>query len=74
MVTIRQNWGTNRVYYFDSKKQLKSIPTAWTSLRPEDPRCILVAGRSDFRLIDLLELSKLIKRIKQKGDANYGNV
>lgn len=74
MVTIRQNWGMNRVYYFDSNKQLSSIPTAWTSLKPIDPYCVLSAGRSDFRFKDLLKLSKLIKQIEQQRKINHGDV
>ncbi len=69
-VTIRQNWGVNRVYYYNSKKQLTSIPTAWTSLKPRDPYCILAAERSDFRFADLIELVQLIKKIKQNKEDN----
>jgi len=60
MVTLRQNWGEERVYYFDEQRQLVSIPARWTSALAADPAVAVSAGRSRFRLEDLLELCRLI--------------
>jgi hypothetical protein len=60
LVTCRQNWGEQRVYYHDEAGVLRRMPLAWTSVAPEDPFVSLAAGRSAFRVTDLLELSRLL--------------
>jgi hypothetical protein len=60
LVTRRCNWGEERVYYHDETGRLCSLPLAWTSLAPVDPFVSLAAGRSAFRVTDLLELSRLV--------------
>jgi hypothetical protein len=34
------------------------VPTAWTDAAPADPFVVVAAGRSLFRVVDLLELSQ----------------
>src|SRR5438128_9152690 len=34
----------------------RALPAAWTSLAPSDPSVVLAAGRSAFRVADLLQL------------------
>jgi hypothetical protein len=60
LVTYRHNWGEDRVYYHDEAGVLHSLPAAWTSVTPADPFVSLAAGRSAFRVTDLLELSRLL--------------
>jgi hypothetical protein len=60
LVTCRHNWGEDRVYYHDEVGVLHSLPTAWTSMAPADPFVSLAAGRSVFRVADLLELARLL--------------
>ncbi|MBT3265401.1 MAG: hypothetical protein HN372_13720 [Acidiferrobacteraceae bacterium] len=60
LVTRRCNWGEERVYYHDEVGKLCSLPLAWTSLAFVDPFVSVASGRSAFRVIDLLELSRLI--------------
>jgi hypothetical protein len=48
------------VYYHDEAGMLCSMPQSWTSLAPEDPFVKLAAGRSAFRVTDLLELVRLV--------------
>jgi len=74
IVTVKEIWGTSRVSYYDSNKRLTSMPTAWTSLRPKDPYCILAAGRCDFSYNDLLKLAKLIEQIKQNKSNKKNNI
>lgn len=66
LVTYRHTWREQRVYFHDDHGQLTSIPTAWTSLMPLDPVVVLGAGRSAFRLQDLLELADFIAKLKQE--------
>lgn len=66
IVTIRQNWGEQRVYYYDSQNKLKSFPLSWTSAQPVDVFVKQAKGRSHFRMEDLLELRVLLdKRFKE---------
>jgi hypothetical protein len=64
-VTWRHNWGDERVYYQDEAGALRSVPAAWTSLAPVDPFVSLSAGRSAFRVIDLLELARLLASLAE---------
>jgi hypothetical protein len=61
LVTIRHNWGEYRVYYDDDEGRLRSLLASWTSVCPGDPFVVLAAGRSPFRVEDLLELCRLIE-------------
>ena len=67
LVTYRHNWGEHRVYFHDDTGRLVSLPAQWTSVFPADPYVAIAAGRSPFRVQDLLELSQLIARIRQGG-------
>lgn len=65
LVTCRHNWGADRVYYHDERGELRSLPSAWTSVVAEDPVVTLGAGRSAFRVADLLELSRLLSNLNE---------
>ncbi len=58
--TRKKTWGEDRVMYYDRPKQLRSILTSWTSLHEADPFMAASAGRSWFRVDDLLRLSALL--------------
>jgi len=66
-VTYRHNWGENRVYFHDDQDRLVSLPAAWTSLWPPDPFIQISAGRSAFRVQDLLDLAQLLAALQQRG-------
>ena len=57
-------WGEARVYFYDDRNRLCSMPAAWTSVKSIDPFVKVSAGRSPFRLADLLELSRIIREVK----------
>jgi len=63
LVVYRHNWGEDRAYFHDEEGRLRSIPAAWTSLVASDPVVVLGAGRSPFRVVDLLELVRLLRGI-----------
>ena len=54
-----------RVFYLDERGELRSIPARWTSAIVDDPFVVFSAGRSLFRLVDLLELTKLMRGGRQ---------
>jgi hypothetical protein len=64
LVTLRHNWGNNQVYYHDDAGRLRQLPLTWTSLSAEDPVVVTGAGRSPFKLADLLELAHLLEQLQ----------
>ncbi len=65
LVTCRQNWGEQRVYFYDEAGRLVSVPLAWTTLAAMDPFVELAAGRSAFRVGDLLESADLLAAFEE---------
>ena len=64
LVTYRQNWGEERVYFHDQAGQLVALSARWTSVFPTDPFVVLSAGRSPFCLAQLLELARMIRQLR----------
>ena len=60
LITYRQNWGEDRVYFRDAAGQLRSVPAHWTDLFPPDPFLALAAGRACFRPRELQQLAELL--------------
>ena len=54
----------DRVFFLDSQGRETSIPLAFTDLSSPDPWVVLGAGRSLFRVTDLLEMVDLIQRLR----------
>ena len=54
------------LYYRDPKGMLVSVPGHWTDRIPADPVVAVSAGRSPFRLEDLLELTRLVAAWEQE--------
>lgn len=63
--TRRMNWGEDRVMYFDCAGRLRSMPTSWTGVAEADLFLEAAAGRSWFRVDDLLELTELLQTLKR---------
>lgn len=61
LVTYRHNWGEDRAYFEEPPGQVRGVPAGWTSLVAPDPVVVLGAGRSCFRIADLLELAQLLR-------------
>ncbi|WP_063750872.1 DUF5372 family protein [Paraburkholderia nodosa] len=67
LVDRRNTWGEDRVYFHDDAGDLKRMPAAWTSAAAPDAFEMVSAGRSHFRIEDLLQLTMLIARHKETG-------
>ena len=67
-MTRRLNWGEDRVFYYDQTGALKSFLSNVTDVVPEDAFTHVSAGRSAFRVDDLLELFHLIDRYGRHDD------
>jgi hypothetical protein len=64
LITYRQNWGEDRVYFHDEAGQLRSVPAHWTDLFPPDPFLALAAGRACFRPCELQQLVQLLAGLR----------
>lgn len=69
-MTWRQSWGEDRVYYHDANGRLCSFPANFTSMGGADPFVEIAAGRSFFRVEDLLRLVDLIRRLRNEEQAD----
>jgi hypothetical protein len=69
LVSYRNNWGEDRVWFQDGHGRLHSLPTSWTDAAAIDPFIAVAAGRSLFRVADLLELTKWIDSPRSEQDA-----
>ena len=67
LVTRKLTWGEDRVFFYDPSGKLKSLLTNVTDVVAKDAFDRISAGRSAFRVDDLLELRHLFDRRKQAG-------
>ena len=56
--------GGCRVFFFNTKGRKSSVPFDWTDIGPKDPFVTVSAGRTLFRVEDLLGLVRLIEEIR----------
>ena len=66
-MTRKLTWGEDRVFYYEPDGKLKSLLTNVTDVVSKDAFDRISAGRSAFRVDDLLELRRLFDRRKQGG-------
>jgi Family of unknown function (DUF5372) len=71
-VTRKLTWGEDRVFYYDSSGKLKSLLTNVTDVVSKDAFDRISAGRSAFRVDDLLELRALFAK-RQRGEKGGRN-
>ena len=57
---VQQTWRQDRVFFFGGDGSMKSLPTSWTDVAEPDVFVVVSAGRSPFRVVDLLALAELI--------------
>ena len=65
MVARHLSWGEDRVFYYSPDGRLKSFLVNVTDLFPSDAFTRISAGRSAFRVDDLLELRERLDRRKR---------
>ncbi len=64
LVVRKNNWAEDRVFFFADDDQLTSIPAGFTDVDPPDPFVAVSAGRSAFRVGDLVELASLLEGLR----------
>ena len=67
LLQSRLCWGMERVDYIDSDGVVRSLAAAWTSAGAEDPFVIVGAGRSAFRVPDLVALAAMLDGLHEDG-------
>ena len=67
LVTRRLTWGEDRVFYYDLDGKLKSLMANVTDVAAVDAFDRVSAGRSAFRMDDLLDLRRFIDRHYKPG-------
>jgi hypothetical protein len=66
LVTWRQSWAEDRAYYHDANGRLCSVPAGFTSMGRVDPFVEIAAGRSIFRVEDLIRLATLVENLSRE--------
>jgi hypothetical protein len=66
-VSVRRTWKQDRAYFFGDDGALDSLPTAWTDVAEPDAFVVVAAGRSAFRVEDLLALAEVIDGLRRGG-------
>jgi Family of unknown function (DUF5372) len=64
LTTRKQNWGEDRVTFFDEDQVLRSLLASWTDVDEPDAFSRAAAGRSWLRADDLVRLRALIDEIQ----------
>ena len=62
--TRKQNWGEDRVMFYDAQGRLRSMLASWTDVDEADLFSQVAAGRSLLRPDDLEALAVLIDQIE----------
>lgn len=60
------------MYFLDKKKRLRHLPTSWTDAAEPNALVTIAAGRSAFRLDDLIELSELVRTLRASRRSKRG--
>ena len=65
-------WGAERVFWEDERGEVRSLPASWTSAGEEDAFRVMSAGRSAFRVEDLLELAEVVRVVEGERSGGAG--
>lgn len=59
-LSVGHNWGEDRVFFLDDDGIKHSLPLGWTDAASFDVFVEIAAGRSPFRVEDLIVLADLV--------------
>ena len=65
LATRKQNWGEDRVMFYDARGRLRSLQASWTNVDEPDVFTEVAAGTSFLRPEDLAALAVLIDEIER---------
>ena len=61
-LSVGHNWGEDRVFFLDDDGVKHSLPLGWTDAASPDVFATVAAGRSPFRVSDLIALACLVAK------------
>ncbi len=73
LATRKNNWGEDRVMFFDCEGRLCSLLASWTNVDAPDAFAQAAAGRSWLRADDLARLRALLDDI-ERSQLRHGGV
>lgn len=66
LVGYAPTWGEHRVFFrLADEERVRSMPAGWTDVEGPDPFLVLAAGRTAFRVDDLVALARLLGELKE---------
>jgi hypothetical protein len=65
LATRKQNWGEDRVMFFDAQGRLRSLLASWTDVDEPDVFTKVANGTSFLRSDDLADLVVLIDEVER---------
>lgn len=65
LATRKQNWGEDRVMFFDAQGRLRSLLASWTDVDEPDVFTKVAEGKSFLRPDDLADLAALIDEVER---------
>ena len=61
LVAYAHTWGEHRVFFRGpGDERVRSLPAGWTDVEGQDPFLVLAAGRTFFRVADLVVLAGVL--------------
>ncbi|MBI9019118.1 MAG: hypothetical protein JEZ07_17850 [Phycisphaerae bacterium] len=72
LVTFRQNWAVDKVYYHDAQGQLKSLPSSYTDILPADMFITLSDKKSLFHPKHMLNLLGIVESLQRHEEGENG--
>ena len=67
LVGFAPTWGEQRVFFREpGGARIRSMPATWTDVVGPDPFLVVSAGRSNFRVDDLLTLAGLVVELSRR--------
>ena len=69
MLSVRQTWSEDRVFFLDEDGCQHSLPAGWTDAVEPDVFVTAAAGRCPFRFADLTALGGLIDGLRGRGSS-----
>jgi len=69
LLSVRQTWSEDRVFFLDEDGCQHSLPVGWTDAAGPDVFVTAAAGRCPFRLADLTALAGMIDGLRGRSSS-----
>jgi hypothetical protein len=72
LLAHRHNRGEDRAFFIEDRHPFVSLPAQWTGLAPPDPFVIVAVVCAAVAVADLLELARLLERLRRADAVSPG--